>query len=340
MTVTNQTLASLRVNDPVIQSVVHGYVQADSIADFVAPRVPVDVRAGKVIKFGKEQFAVTDTRRSPGSVIQRSVTGYEYENFVLNQHARAGSVTEEEYQEAINGEARVDLRANAALRAANEIAQSWEAEVITEITDAAKYETNCQAVLSGAAQFSDAGSDPEVTVQDFKEAVRAQIGIYPNAAIVSSDVFNSLKFHPIFRDRVKYTSEASINLKMLATWFDLPEGIKVAQRVKLDPATGALVDMMPAGTMILFYKGSGGMTEANSGKPGTIFVPANGADKAVPSYAYTYSLRGYPIATKERFDEDTRTFLTDIIVEQSIQLTGLGNTGLVGSGFLATGVVA
>jgi hypothetical protein len=339
MTITNQSLASLRVNDPVIQSVVHGYVQADSIADFLAPRVSVGVRAGKVIKFGKEQFAVVDTRRTPGSLIQRVTTGFEHENFNLQQHAASGVVTEEEYQEAINGEARVDLRANAALRAANTIAQSWESEVLDTVLDVTSYESNCQAALSGATQFSNPGSDPEVTIQSWKEAVRSQIGIYPNAAVISTDVYNALKFHPVFRDRVKYTSEASINLKMLATWFDLPQGIKVAQRVKVNPVTGALEDMMSAGTMLLFYKGEGGMIEANSGKPGTIFVPANGADRANPSFAYTYTLQGYPIATKERFNEDYRTFITDIIVEQKIVLTGLGNTGKVGSGFIATSVV-
>lgn len=332
-------LSNLRVNDPVITQVVHGYVQADSIADFVAPVVPVDVRAGKIIKFGKEQFVVTDTRRAPGSLIQRVGSTYAYENFILQQHAVSGTVTEEEYQEAINGEARVDLRANAALRAANAIAQDWEAEVIERITNANAYETSNKAVLAGTAQFSDPGSDPEKTVQAWKEAVRAQVGVYPNSAVISSDVFNALKFHPVFRDRVKYTSQASINLEMLATWLDLPGGIKVAQRVKVDPATNTLVDMMPAGTMVLFYKNSLGLVEANSGRPGTIFTPANGADRAMPSFAYTYQLRGYPVATKERFNEDHRVYLTDIIAEQQIVLTGLGNTGLVGAGFLATSVV-
>lgn len=338
MTVTNQTLANLRVNDPVIQQVVHGFIQADSIADFVAPRVPVDVRAGKVIKFGKEQFAVTDTRRTPGSRIQRVTTGYEYEEFNLHQHASSGAVTEEEYQEALNGEARIDLRANAALAAANRIAQSWEAEVLETILEPSAYEPSCQAVLAGATKFSDSGSDPEITLQNAKEAVRTQIGIYPNAAIISSDVFNALKFHPLFRDRVKYTNTGSINLDMLANWFDLPAGIKVAQRVKLDSATNRLVDMMPKGTMLLFYKQDAGIPRANQAS-GTVFVPANGADRANPSFAYTYSLRGYPIATKERFNEDYRVFLTDVLVEQKIVLTGMGETGRVGAGYLLQDVV-
>lgn len=331
-------LSNARVVDPVITQVVHGYCQADSIADFVAPVVPVDVRAGKVIKFGKEQFTVSDTRRSPGTRIERVSTTYGYEDFLLQQHARAGVITEEEYQEAMYGEAKIDLRVNAAKRAAAEIAQSWEAEVINSITNPSVYETSNTAALSGVAQFSDPGSDPERTVQSWKEAVRAQIGCYPNAAIISTDVYNALKFHPIFRDRVKYTSDASVNLAMLATWFDLTGGIRVAQRVKLNPATDKLTDMMPRGTFLTFYKGDAEMVKQAG--LNAVFMPLNEADKAKPSFAYTYSLRGYPVATKERFDEDYRIYLTEVLVEQKIVLTGLGDTGKVGGGFLAQSVVA
>lgn len=337
MALQDTSLSNLRVNDPVITQIVHGYVQADSVADFLGPVVPVDVRAGKVIKFGREQFAVLDTRRAPGTDILQVGSTYGFDSFILNQHAAAGKVTQEEYEEAINGEAKVDLRANAAKRAAETIAQSWEAEVISEVTNAADYEASCQAVLSGTAQFSDPGSDPEATLIEWKEAVRSQIGIYPNSAVISADVFNALKLHPTFRDRVKYTSIASINLDMLATWFDLPGGIRVAQRVKYDPATKTQEDMFPAGTMLVFYRPEFAMTNASQTR--ATFMPVNGADKAVPSFAYTYQLRGYPIAQTERFEERNRSYYTDIIAEQRFVKTGLGANGLVGSGFLASDVV-
>lgn len=335
----NPSLRNLRINDPVITQVVHGYVQADSIAEFVAPLVPVNSRSGQVIRFDKSNFAVTDTRRSPGTLINRVGTSYTSDRFVLEQHAVAGEVTMEAYEEALNGDAKVDLRQNAALRAVESIAQSWEIEVIDEITNATLYEANNQEVLSGVAQFSDPGSDPERTVQAWKEAVRSQIGIYPNAAVMSTDVFNALKFHPIFRDRVKHTSSGSITKQMLETWLDLPEGIKISQRIKVNPTTGELEDIMAPGTMVLFYKNSGGLKVDNHGAK-TIFQLSNGADRARPSFAYTYTLRDYPVAFEERFDPDRLVYLTDIVAEQQIVLTALGANGLCGGGFLATNVVA
>lgn len=328
----NQNQAGYRINDPVITQIVHGYCQADSIAPFIAPVVNVNTRAGKVIKFSKEQFALINTRRAPGTNIQRVGTTYGNEAYVLGQHALASEVTEEDYQEALNGDAKIDIRSQAALRTTEGVMLSWEKEVIDTIIDPAQYEANNQEVLSGTAQFSDPSSDPEATVQAWKEAIRAQVGCYPNSMVISTDVFTALKFHPIFRDRVKYTSAASINLDMLATWFELPRGIRVAQKVVLDQATGLLTDIMPSGTAITFYSPEGGVGDG--------FMALPGADKAKPSFAYTYQLSGYPIATPERFNDDRRVYITDIIAEQSFELTGLGANDLVGAGFLATDVVA
>lgn len=331
----SKSLQQFRVNDPVLTSIVHGYCQAQSIAPFVAPTVPVGLRAGKVIKFTKEQFATVNTRRAPGSVIQRVTSSFDNEGYYLEQWALASEVTEEEYQEAINGEARIDLRTQAALRTSALLMLDWEREVVQTVTDPTKYELTNTAVIPDAVgiRFDEANSDPEVTVQGWKEAIRAQVGCYPNRAIISTDVYNALKFHPIFRDRVKYTSVASINLDMLATWFDLDE-IRVAQKVQLN-ADGTLVDVMPNGTFLLFYSPEGKMEQPRQQG----FMPLESADRAVPAFAYTYLLKGYPIAMQERFEEDRRVFVSDIIAEQSIQMTGLGANGLVGSGYLAVDVV-
>ena len=65
------SLGTLRVNDPVITNIVHSYANAEGIAGFIAPTVPVPVRAGKIIKFGKEAFSVLDLSRAPGTNLKR-----------------------------------------------------------------------------------------------------------------------------------------------------------------------------------------------------------------------------------------------------------------------------
>lgn len=330
-------LADYRVVDPVITSVVHGYANAESVAPFVAPIVPVDVRAGKIIKYTKEQFAVLNTRRAPGTTIQRLPVNYTNEGYFLNQHAMGAEVTIEAYEEASNGEARVNLRQRAALRATAAIAQSWEDEVINTITTASLYEAANVLTAAGTDKFSDPLSDIETYIQEANELVRRQVGVYANSLLVSADVYNAMRFNPIFRDRVKYTSSGSVNSDMLATWLDLPGGIKVSRRLKLN-ANGQLVDMMPSGTAVLFYSPANGMPSSQYDSS-LVYSLNEGADIGTPSAFYTYTLNGYPIASPERFDDDRKVFVTDVIAEQSIMPVGLGETNKVGAAVLMTALI-
>jgi hypothetical protein len=323
-------LRDLRVSDPVITSVVQGYVQEESIAPFVAPVVPVYARAGRIVKFTKEQFVVVDTSRAPGEEIKKLTVSYTNENYTVNQHAAAGKVTEEEYEEAAANVSGIDLRIAAAQRATQAVMQSWEREVVSTITNPALYEADCVQALAGTDKFNDPVSDPDQVISAAKEAVRSQIGLYPNSAVISPKVFNALKNHPLYRDRIKYTSSGSVNLDMLATWLDLSRGIKVASRVYLDPVTNKLVDFM-TDDMVLFYSPEGDV--------GRGFMPTPGASKETPAYAYTYSLSGYPIAMTEHYDENTRSFITDVVFEQALILTGMGATDKCGSGFLLRNVI-
>lgn len=322
-----------RVVDPVLTTVVHGFKQAGGIAGFAAPIVPVSLRAGNIVKFGKENFAIRETRRAPGGNIARVSVAYGSEKYSLNQHAAAGEVPREWYEEAKNSEARVDLRKKAAFTAASTVMQSWEAEVIETITNAALYEPSNVVALAGADQFSNSASDPEAVIQTVFSVIRRQVGLYPNRAIIDDATYNVLRRHPIFRDRTKYTSSASVNLKMLAEWFELEE-IRVAKRLKLD-AAGNLVDMFPRGTIWLSYSPESSTSDAIDG-----LVPADESNVSEPAAFYTYQLDGYPIAEEERFDEDRKVFVTDLIAEQAIQPVGLGNSGKVGAAALITNVIA
>lgn len=320
------TSAQLRVNDPVITQIIHGYTPSEGIAGFIAPTVNVDVRAGKTIQFGKEGFAVMDLARAPGTPIKRVTPNFDVKSFYIEQHAVGAEVTREQYEEAANGEAKLDLRMQAALRAAAALEQSWESRVIQQVYNASAFETNCQIAVGGAV------ADYDNLIQDAQEAIRSQIGRYANSAVIGSDVYRFIRRSPVYRDRVKYTSSSSINQDMISTWWDLDRGVRVAKRQRLNPTTGLLEDMVPAGSILLFYNPEGA---SNDG-----FLPAKEADRAEAALAYTYQLNGYPIAEPERFDEDRKVYVTDLIAEQSVQVVGLGATGKVGAGALITGITA
>lgn len=301
------------------------YKNAEGVATFFAPSVAMNVRAGRTLVFGKEAFAAQSFLRAPGTNISKISNEFGTRNFALRQEAISWQIAEEVAAEAKNGAAAIDLRAYAAKDAANRLMQSWEVQVASKVQDITQYESGNVLDLavynSGADQFNSPTSDIEVLMDAAKEQVRGQIGTYPNKLVLSPDAFNALKRNKRIRDFMQ--RGILVNEKTLAEIFGLDE-IRVARRLKLNQETGELENVYN-NVAILFYHPSG----ATDG-----FQPALDANYGTPSYAYTYTLAGYPIATPERFNMDRRVFEGDIFVERSFELVGMGETGRVGAGFV------
>ena len=324
-------LDQVRVIDPILTQLAQGYKNAEGVATFFGPAVSMNTRAGRTLVFGKEAFAAQNFLRAPGSNIQKIQNEFGTRSFSLRQEAISWEIAEEIAAEAKNGAAQIDLRQYAAKDAANRLMQSWEITVATAVTTAASYETSCRFDLatraSGADQFNQATSDVEVLIDEAKEAVRAQIGTYPNKMVISPDAFNALKRNKRIRDFMQ--RGILVNESTLANIFGLDE-IRVARRLKLNQSTGSLENIYN-NVAVLFYQPSG----ATDG-----FAPALDANYGNPAFGYTYTLAGYPIATPERFNIERRVFTGDILVERSFELVGMGENGLVGAGAILTNVVA
>ena len=324
-------LDQVRVIDPILTQLAQGYKNAEGVATFFGPAVSMNTRAGRTLVFGKEAFAAQNFIRAPGSNIQKIQNEFGTRSFSLRQEAISWEIAEEIAAEAKNGAAQIDLRQYAAKDAANRLMQSWEITVATAVTTSASYETSCRFDLatraSGADQFNQATSDVEVLIDEAKEAVRAQIGTYPNKMVISPDAFNALKRNKRIRDFMQ--RGILVNEATLANIFGLDE-IRVARRLKLNQSTGALENIYN-NVAVLFYQPSG----ATDG-----FAPALDANYGNPAFGYTYTLAGYPIATPERFNIERRVFTGDILVERSFELVGMGENGKVGAGAILTNCVA
>ena len=322
-------LDQVRVIDPILTQLAQGYKNAEGVATFFGPAVSMNTRAGRTLVFGKEAFAAQNFLRAPGTNIQKIQNEFGTRSFSLRQEAISWEIAEEIAAEAKIGAAQIDLRQYAAKDAANRLMQSWEIQVATAVTSTASYESTCQfnlATLNGGAdQFNQATSDVEVLIDNAKEAVRAQIGIYPNKMVISPDAFNALKRNKRIRDFMQ--RGILVNEASLANIFGLDE-IRVARRLKL--ASDGGLENIYNNVAVLFYQPSG----ATDG-----FSPALDANYGNPAFAYTYTLAGYPIATPERFNIERRVFTGDILVERSFELVGMGESGKVGAGAIFTNVV-
>lgn len=296
------TPAETRVVNPVLTNHVRGYTNADYVGRTLAPRVDVGSRGFNLIKFNRDGFKAASKapRRAPGGKIPRVQYGYAAEPTALYQEALAGQVPFELQQEAEIGPG-IDLQMSTAATTMDIILLREEIEIADMLTNAANYGAGNKVALAGTDKWTDgANSDPKDVVNVAKEAIRAKIGRYPNKAVISPDAFNACDQHPKIRDQFKYTSSASITEAMLAQYFGLAE-LKVGKAVKVgDDDTEA--DCWANCMVLSFVHGARNVN--------------------MPSHAYTYGLKGYPLARNVWWDPDVESWVSPVLDERRPYIVG------------------
>jgi len=330
--------------DPILTTLAQGYMLPENnISNFIAPVVDTATRAGRILRFGKEQFAVNDFRRAYGTNIPAIQSRYDSESYALEQEVVAWELPEEVIENAGEGPAQVDLRAIETRNAMQRLMNSYEATVSAAVTNLGIYEpglayvdyTTAAAagqtlVGSGTAPWGAAGSDPIGNVLKLKRAVSNQIGIRPNSMVIGTNVFDTLMTDVSILDRIKYTTADSIDIDMLARYFGLERGIRVGEGRQL-AANGELLPIFPENAILLFYSPLG----ANDA-----VLPAGGASAATPAFAYTYQLTGTPAVRPEYYIRERRVVRAEITVERAVNIVGLGASGLAGSGAFINDILA
>ena len=337
--------------DPILTTLAQGYMLPETnIANFIAPVVDTPTRAGRTLRFGKEAFAISDYRRAYGTNIPAIQSRFDSDPYALEQEVIAWELPEEVIENAGEGPAQVDLRAIETRNAMSRLMNAYEvavagavqgtnsAEVITEYEPASgsylglgygtwgKYSTDADAatIARGPANWAGATANPITDVLTWKRAVANQIGIRPNSMVMGSAVFDKLLTSEAILDRIQFTTADSIDVDVLARYFGLERGIRVAEGRKLDETTGNLLPVFPENAVLLFYSPLGASDSV---------MPAGGASAATPAFAYTYQLTGTPAVRPEYYIRERRVVRAEITVERAINMTGLGGTGLIGSAF-------
>jgi hypothetical protein len=264
----------------------------------------------------------------------------------------AWELPEEVIENAGEGPAQVDLRAIETRNAMSRLMNAYEYQVSQAVTVVPGYNpyegtfapapqsglgflswTTFNAnygTASGPAAWSSATSNPIEDVLSLKRSVANQIGIRPNSMVLGTAVFDQLLTNQAILERIKYTTADSIDTDMLARYFGLERGLRVAEgRYLADD--GTLQPVFPENGILLFYSPNG---------PSDSVMPAGGANAATPAFAYTYQLTGTPAVRPEYYIRERRVVRAEITVERIVNLVGLGATGLIGSGAMITDILS
>jgi len=303
-----------RVIDPVLTAAAQGYISAERVGNTLFPSVPVNVRGGTVLEFGREAFRLYAARRAPGASTQTIGFGYKGKPFELVQDALNAVIPRELMDEA-TAVPGVDMQRRGVNVVMNSLTLTLEYEQAQLATNPDNFPDGRKLALAGASKWSDPDSDPEGDVANAKEVVRLSCGVDPNRMVISKPAFRALKRHPKIIERFKYTTAESITTSMLAALLEL-DMLKVGQSVVLDvPENAETFSDVWGNCGVLAY------------------VPASPEGPEEPSFGYTYTLKGHPYVEPVAWDNDRKSHVCGVTYERKPVVTGIA------SGFLFQNVV-
>jgi sarcosine oxidase delta subunit len=330
-----------------LQGLAQGYCSdAMLVGQYIAPVVQVECRTGNIVRFGKEAFAVQDTRRAYSAKVQTVSSKFSADTYTLESHALAYTIPVEILESSgcltCANQTSIDLRQIELNNITARLNRGHEFEVIKMVTNPATYEaTNygltVPALLPTSLNWKAAGSTPIKDVLAVQSLIRKNVGCRPNAIVLGSATYELLMAHPDIVSRIQYTTVESVTTDTLARYFNVASVI-VADGLYTD-ATGALSSMFPEYGFLLFYSPAPGQK--------AVALTTNSAyNLATPSSFYTYMMKGGITTSDEQYYDITscgafaNVVRAAVSMEYSVQAVSLGDTNKVNSAVFINDVTA
>lgn len=291
--------------DPILTRVVQGYTQNELVGGKIFPKVDVPLRGGKVVEFDKSDWKAFGTRRAPGANTAHRQFNFGTRTYSVLQDRLIGDLPKEHLEEATAIGIPYSMRKRVAEGTYSSIMLNLEIAQADLATTAGNYASSNKETLSGSDQWANASNASFFTkFNTWREAVRAQIGRYPNTAIFGPKPFTAAQNNSLVIDRYKHTTPESITTGMLARLL-LLENLYVGTALKLT-AADAVADVW-GDFVVLAYVPSVAAGEMR--------------DRFEPAYGYTYNLSGYPLVEPEYEDKDKNSLCFPVTAEHTPELT-------------------
>lgn len=319
-----QSPSQVRVQDPILTTHAHGYRHMERVAPLLFPLVTVFVSGGQVLEFGKEAFRKYNSRRAPGAGTKRINFGYLGKPFALIQDSLESPLPREFIRDAAVMPG-IDLgrqRTNGLMQHAT---LQHEIECADIATSTSNYASTNRLALSGSTQFSHADSAPIDIIDAGREAIRREVGAYPNVCISGPKPHVALKNNAKVVDRFKYTTPDSITEAMLAQLLGF-ERYVVGKSIWVNDA-GESVDVWGNNIVMGYVPPEILGVEAR-------YAPSNQITFETPSYGYTYVMDGHPVMEEPYYEKNAKSWIYGYTFERAAVLTGMG------AGYLLSNVAA
>lgn len=319
-----QSPSQVRVQDPILTTHAHGYRHMERVAPLLFPLVRVFVSGGQVLEFDKSSFRKYNSRRAPGAGTKRINFGYLGKPFALIQDALESPLPREFMRDAAVTPG-IDLGKQRTNGLMSHATLQHEIESADIATSTSSYASNNRLALSGSTQFSHADSDPVSIIEEGREAVRSQVGAYPNVCIAGPKPHKAFKNNARVIDRFKYTTPESITPAMLAQLIEV-ERYAVGTSVWVNDADEN-VDVWGNNIILAYVPPEIINLEAR-------YAPNDMLTFETPSYGYTYVMDGHPVMEEPYYEKNAKSWIYGYTFERAAVLTGMG------AGYLLSNVAA
>ena len=278
------TGSDLHVNRPLTNiSIAYIQDQTDFAASRAFPPVPVDHKSDEYYVYNKGDWFRTQSKsRAPRT--ESAGGGWNMSTDSYKADVKAFHVDVDDQTRADQDSPVINLDRDATTFVTRDMWLRRELDWVEAYFGAGKWGTTDQtgAAAAGSNQFvqwSRSSSKPIEDVTHQRLLMAQKTGLRPNVGVMGAWVYEILKDHPEFLERIKYTQKGVVTLDLMASLWDLDEVLvpMAVQNTAEEAADGSdtpIMDFIYGKGMLLAYR------------------PAS-AGLMVPSAGYTFEWTGY-----------------------------------------------
>lgn len=230
--------------DKLLTNVSNMYVGEGYVADKILTPLPVIQDSGILPSYGNDHLRLVNTNnfgRGRARLVE-SISRDISKKYLILPHELRGEVSEQDYR---NVEAPYDAEKDETLGLTSLIQTEKEYNLASVLTDTTIITQN--KTLSGTAQFSDyANSNPISEVKDAHKAVYDGCGRAANKAVMSWNLFNTLRYHPQVLSNLGFKDNraGTLTVQEIAMFLNVQE-VHVGEAVYNAAAEGQSDDLQP-----------------------------------------------------------------------------------------------
>jgi hypothetical protein len=265
------TPGDVHVNAP-LTNISVAYVQAASsfIADKVFPNVPVSQQSNLYYLFDKADFLRDEAKpRAPGT--ESAGGGFQVSTASYSCLVEAFHKDIDDQTRA-NADSVLSLDKAATEYVTQKLLIRRERKWVNSFFKAGVWGTD---ITPGTLWSVAATANPNADVETGKLTIQRATGFKPNTLVIGAEVLSALRLCAAIKDQFKYTSADSINLAMLARYFDI-ERVLVLESVYETAVEGAASSMAFIG-----------------GKHALLCYSAPSPSLMTPTAGYTFNWAGF-----------------------------------------------